>query len=322
MNKFVWFAASLALACGAGAQAAQWPSQPIKIVVPYPPGGNVDVAARIIAPGLQKAFGQPFIVENKPGAGGMIAGEYVARSAPDGYTLFMAANGPLLYSPLIFGRSNAYQWNKSFEPISSVSYTPMVLQVRPSLPVKSLADLIALAKKEPGKLNMAAPGAGTSNHLVSELLQSVTGAHWTTVQYKGNAPALTDLLSGQVDFDFDQVSVALPFIRKGQLRPLAVTTEKRVKSLPDVPTMEEAGVKNMVATTFTGLLAPKGTPKDIVDRLSAALHKILKEPDVIDKFDHLGAEARAATPQEFTAYLAAEDARWTPVIKRAHIHVN
>lgn len=320
MNKFVLLAASLALACSAGAQAAQWPTQPVKIVVPYPPGGNVDVAARIIAPGLQKAFGQPFIVENKPGAGGMIAGEYVARAAPDGYTLFLAANGPLLYSPLIFGRT-PYLWNKSFEPISSVSFTPMVLQVRPNLPVKSLGELIALAKKEPGKLNMASPGAGTSNHLVSELLQSITGAHWTTVQYKGNAPALTDLLGGQVDFDFDQVSVALPFIKKGQLRPLAVTTEKRVKSLPDVPTMEEAGVK-MVATTFTGLLAPKGTPKEIVDRLSAALHKVLKQQDVIDKFDHLGAEARATTPQEFTAYLAAEDARWTPVIKRANIHVN
>ena len=321
MKKFALLMMAAALMYGINANAGPWPSQPVKIVVPYPPGGNVDVAARIIAPGLQEAFGQPFIVENKPGAGGMIAGEYVARSAPDGYTLFMAANGPLLYSPLIFGRT-PYQWKKSFEPISSVSYTPMVLQVRPSLPVKTVADLIALAKKEPGKLNMAAPGAGTSNHLVSELLQSVTGAHWTTVQYKGNAPAMTDLLGGQVDFDFDQISVALPFIKQGKLRPLAVTTDKRVKSLPNVPTFAEAGVKDMVATTFTGLLAPKGTPKDVVDRLSAALHKILRQQDVIDKFDGLGAEARATTPREFTDYLASEDARWTPIIKRAHIRAN
>lgn len=193
--------------------AHAWPDKPVKIVVPYPPGGNVDVAARLISPGLQAAFGQPFIVENKPGAGGMIAGEQVARAEPDGYTLFMAANGPLLFSPLIFKRQ-AYKWDKDFEPISSVSYTPLVLQVRPGLPVKTLGELLALARKEPGKLNMASPGAGTTNHLVSELLQSLTGARWTTAQYKGNAPATTDLLGGQVDFNFDQISVSLPTSRK------------------------------------------------------------------------------------------------------------
>ena len=198
---------------------AAWPDKPVKIVVPYPPGGNVDVAARLIAPGLQAGLGQPFIVENKPGAGGMIAGEQVARSEPDGYTLFMAANGPLLFSPLIFKR-DAYKWDRDFAPISSVSYTPLVLQVRPELKAKNLEELLALAKKEPGKLNMASPGAGTTNHLVSELLQSLTGARWTTAQYKGNAPATTDLLGGQVDFNFDQISVALPYVKEGRLRAL------------------------------------------------------------------------------------------------------
>ncbi|MFC4276188.1 Bug family tripartite tricarboxylate transporter substrate binding protein [Achromobacter aloeverae] len=318
----------LARACAAVALAglssiahAAWPDKPVRIVVPYPPGGNVDVAARLIAPGLQAALGQPFIVENKPGAGGMIAGEYVARSEADGYTLFMAANGPLLFSPLIFNRQ-AYKWDRDFAPISSVSFTPMVLEVKPSLPVRTVADLIALAKKEPGKLTMAAPGAGTSNHLVSELLQHVTGARWITAQYKGNAPANTDLLGGQVDFQFDQISVASPFIKDGRLRALAVTTARRVPSLPDVPTFAEAGYKDMEAATFTGLLAPKGTPPEILHRLSKALDGILKQPDIIKRFDDIGAEARGNTPEEFTRYLAAEDARWTPIIESAHITAN
>lgn len=313
--------AALALMAATTLAQAAWPDKPVKIVVPYPPGGNVDVAARLISPGLQAAFGQPFIVENKPGAGGMIAGEQVARSAPDGYTLFMAANGPLLFSPLIFKRQ-AYKWDKDFEPISSVSYTPLVLQVRPGLPAKTLGELLALAKKEPGKLNMASPGAGTTNHLVSELLQSLTGARWTTAQYKGNAPATTDLLGGQVDFNFDQISVSLPYIKEGRTRALAVTTAKRVPSLPDVPTFAEAGVAGMEAATFTGLLAPKGTPPEVLARLSQALDKILSQPEIIQRFKELGADAQASTPADFTRYLAAEDARWTPIIKRAGITAN
>ncbi|MDQ8034591.1 MAG: tripartite tricarboxylate transporter substrate binding protein [Bordetella sp.] len=313
--------AALALSAFATLAQAAWPEKPVKIVVPYPPGGNVDVAARLIAPGLQQALGQPFIVENKPGAGGMIAGEQVARSDPDGYTLFMAANGPLLFSPLIFKRE-AYKWDRDFAPISSISYTPLVLQVKPDLPAKSLSELIALAKKEPGKLNMASPGAGTTNHLVSELLQSLTGARWTTAQYKGNAPATTDLLGGQVDFNFDQISVALPYVKEGRLRALAVTTAKRVPSMPDVPTFAEAGVQGMEAATFTGLLAPKGTPPEILAKLSEALTRILAEPTIIKRFEELGAEARGSSPEAFTRYLAAEDARWTPIIKRAGITAN
>src|SRR5690606_17688326 len=177
------------------------------------------------------------------------------------------------------------------------------LQVRPSLPVKTLGELLALARKEPGKLNMASPGAGTTNHLVSELLQSLTGAHWTTVHYKGNAPATTDLLGGQVDFNFDQVSVALPFIKEGKVRGLAVSTAERVPSLPDVPTFAEAGVQGMEAATFTGMVAPKGTPADITNRLSQALVKILDQQDVKDKFAALGAQARGSTPQEFAAHV-------------------
>lgn len=313
--------AAIALTAYASLSIAAWPDKPVKIVVPYPPGGNVDVAARLIAPGLQAELGQPFIIDNKPGAGGMIAGEQVARADPDGYTLFMAANGPLLFSPLIFKRQ-AYKWDRDFEPISSISYTPLVLQVNPKLPVKTMSDLIAMAKQDPDKLIMASPGAGTTNHLASELLQSLTGAHWTTAHYKGNAPATTDLIGGQVDFNFDQISVALPYVKEGRLRALAVTTAERVSSMPDVPTFAEAGISGMEAATFTGLLAPKGTPSDILNRLSAALTKILADPTIIQRFDDLGAQARASTPEAFTKYLAAEDARWSPIIERAGITAN
>ena len=310
-------AASLAFMFAAGAHAQSWPTTTVKIVVPYPPGGNVDNAARLIAPGLQAALGKPVIVENRAGAGGMIAGQFVAKSEADGHTLFMAANGPLLYSPLIFKR-DAYHWEKDFAPISTVSLTPVVLQVHNSVQAKTLQELIDFAKQNPNKLMMASPGAGTTNHLVSELLQEKTGAKWTTVHYKGNAPATFDLVGGQVQFNFDQVSVALPYVKEGKTRALAVSTSKRVAALPDVPTFAEAGVP-VEAATFTGLLAPTGTPKAVIDRLSAEVQKILKDKEIMKKFDVMGAEARGSSPEEFAAYLKKEDATWVPLIKRINI---
>ncbi|MBB6307201.1 Bug family tripartite tricarboxylate transporter substrate binding protein [Xanthobacter tagetidis] len=310
--------ATLAVAVAAPAVAQSWPDKTVRLVVPYPPGGNVDGAARIIAAKLQDAFGKPFVVENKPGAGGMIAGETVARAAPDGYTLFVAANGPLLFSPIIFGRT-PYVWSKDFETISSISFTPMVLQVYPSVPAKTVADFIALAKTSDPKLIMASPGAGTTNHLASELLQKLAGAKWTTVHYKGNAPATTDVLAGRVQFNFDQVSVALPYVKDGKTRALAVTSATRVPQLPDVPTFQEAGFADFEATTFTGLFAPAKTPAAVVNALADALAKILAEPEVVERFATMGSEARAMKPEAFHAYVAKLDARWTQVIKDANI---
>lgn len=295
-----------------------WPTKPVKLVLPYPPGGNVDGAARIISERLQARFNQPFLIENRPGAGGMIAGEAAARATPDGYTFFMGANGPILFSPTIFKR-NAYDWRKDFMPVSSVSFTPLVLQVYPSTPFKSFADLMAEAKKPDNKLNMASPGAGTQNHLVSEYLQQAGGAHWTTVHYKDNAPATTDLLGGRVEFNFDQVSVAQPFIQQGRTRALAVTSAKRLPQLPDVPTLQELGFKDFASETFTGILAPKGTPNGIVTRFSTALREILADKAVQDRFRTMGSEARGMTPEEFTQFLDKEDKRWIPIIKKANI---
>jgi len=313
------FAVSLAIAGPAAAQ--KWPDRPVTLVVPYPPGGNVDTAARLVAPGLEKILGQPFIIENKPGAGGMIAGEFVAKSAPDGYTFFFTANGPLLFSPVIFKRT-PYLWNKDFVPVSSVSFTSLVLQVHPSVPAKTVKEFIDLAKKEPGKLLMSSPGAGTTNHLVSELLQTITGASWTTVHYKGNAPATLALISGQVQFDFDQISVATPYIKEGKTRPLAVTSAKRIASLPNVPTFAEEGYPAIDAATFTGIVAPKGTPMDVITRLHAAVAKVLLDKNVIEKFGGIGAEARSSSPEAFGAYLKKVYDKWTPVIIKAKINAN
>ena len=313
--------AALLAALAAGAHAQKWPEKPVKLVVPYPPGGNVDTAARIVAPGMQEALGQPVVVENKPGAGGLIAGEFVAKSPADGYTLFFTANSPLLHAPIIFRRP-AYQYDKDFVAVGSVSFTPIVLQVHPSVPAKSVKELLDLARSQPGKLAMATPSAGTTNHLLSEFLQGITGASWLTVHYKGNAPATTAMLAGEVQMGFDQVSVALPYIKQGKMRALATTTEKRVASLPDVPTFAEAGVKNMEAATFTAIVAPIAAPKEVVTRLSEVLSKVLVEKTVIERFDGIGAEARHTAPDALAAYFRAEYQKWTPVIQKADIKAN
>ena len=317
MRVLLILSAALFALC-APVAAQSWPERTVRLVVPYPPGGNVDGAARIVANKLQEKLGQPVVIENKAGAGGLIDGEMVAKSAPDGYTLFVGANGPILFAPEISGK-RSYEWSKDFAPITTISLTPLVLQVHPSVPAKTLGELFELAKREPGKLMMASPGAGTTNHLLSELLQPIAGTTWTTVHYRGNAPATNDLIAGHVQFNFDQVSVALPFIRDGRTRPLAVTGTKRAKWIPDVPTFAELGYKDVVGQTFTALLAPAGTPAPVIARLSAAMTEILREPDVVEKFNLLGAEAVAMMPEDLRKYLATEDATWMPIVRKANI---
>jgi tripartite-type tricarboxylate transporter receptor subunit TctC len=290
----------------------------VKLIVPYPAGGNVDGAARIIADKLQTTLGQPFIVENKAGAGGLIAGEAFARSAPDGYTLFVGANGPVLFAPEIAKR-DAYNWKQDFLPITSISMTPLVLEVHPSVAAKNLKEFFDLARREPGKLTMASPGPGTTNHLLSELMQSTLGVQWLTVHYRGNAPALNDLIGGQVQFALDQISVGLPSIKSGMLRALAVTGSRRASWLPDVPTFTELGYKEFDGQTFTGLFAPAGTPAEIVTKLHNSMAAILKDPAIVAKFNALGAEATVMTPSEFTSYLEHEDGKWIPIVRKVNL---
>jgi tripartite-type tricarboxylate transporter receptor subunit TctC len=321
MRKLIHSAALLAALCAPltrPAAAQNWPERAVRLVVPYPPGGNVDGAARIIAGKLQEKLGQAFVVENKAGAGGLIAGEMVAKSPPDGYTLFVGANGPVLFAPEISGK-HSYDWSKDFAPISTISLTPVLLQVHPSMPVRTLAEFFDLARREPGKLNMASPGAGTLNHLLSEQVQQTVGVSWATVHYKGNAPATNDLIAGHVQFNFDQISVALPFVKDGRTRALAVTGTQRAHWIPDVPTFAELGYKTITGETFTALLAPAGTPPAIIAKLNAALTAILSDPDVVAKFDLIGARAVAMSPEETRKYLAAEDATWMPIVRKANI---
>lgn len=300
------------------ATAAPWPDHPVRLIVPYPPGGNVDTAARVIANKLQETLKQPFVIENKAGAGGLIAGEMFAKSTPDGYTLFVGANGPVLFAPEIEKR-DAYNWRRDFIPITSISMTPLVLEVHPSVPAKSLAEFLALVRSEPGKLTMASPGAGTTNHLLSELIQSSLNVKWLTVHYRGNAPATNDLIAGHVQFAFDQVSVALPFVKKGMIRALAVTSSHRTSWLPDVPTFAELGYKDIDVQTFTGLFAPKDTPPDVVSRIHDVMLTVLHDPEVIEKFNAIGADAVAMKPAEFTDYLQHETDKWIPIVRKADI---
>jgi tripartite-type tricarboxylate transporter receptor subunit TctC len=298
--------------------AEPWPARSVRLVVPYPAGGNVDGAARIIAIKLQETLGQTFVVDNRAGAGGLIAGEMFAKSAPDGYTLLVGANGPVLFAPEIAKR-DAYNWKRDFLPITSISLTPLVLEVHPSVPAKTFNEFLDLVRRDPGKLTLASPGAGTTNHLLSELIQSTLGVQWLTVHYRGNAPATNDLIGGQVQFAFDQISVGLPFIKNGMVRALAVTGSHRASWIPDVPTFAELGYQEFDGETFTGLFAPKGTPAEIVSKLHDTLAAILKDPAVIEKFNVLGAEAVAMTPADFTAYLEREDTKWIPVVRKANI---
>lgn len=318
MRHVFFVCAALGLALSGPAHAQKWPERTVKLVVPYPAGGNVDGAARIIAEKLQSVLGQAVVVENKAGAGGLVGSESVAKAEPDGYTLLLGANGPILFAPEMASR-RAYEWRRDFVPITMVSLTPIVLQVHPSVTAKSVKEFFDLARKEPGKLTMSAPGPGTTNHLLSEMLQDKMGLSWATVQYKGNAPATNDLIAGHVNFNFDQMSVALPFIKDGRTRALAVTGAKRAADLPEVPTFAEAGFPEIDGSTFTGLMAPAKTPPEIVAKLNAELGKILSDAEVRAKFRALGAQAAPMSPEAFTKYLEKEDATWIPIIRKSNV---
>lgn len=311
-------AASLLFAGAGQIQAQTWPKGIVKLVVPYAAGGNVDVAARLLAEKLQRDTGQSFVIENKPGAGGLIGSEAVAKGEADGSVLLVGANGPILFAPEMSSR-RAYEWRKDFMPVTTLTLTPLVLQVHPSVPAKTLAEFLELAKTRKPPFNMASPGAGTTNHLISELMQSKLGLSWATVQYRGNAPATNDLVGGQVEFNLDQLSVAMPFLADGKTRGLAVTGAQRLTEFPDIPTFAELGYAQFDGQTFTGLMAPAKTPEPIVAAIHAAVVKILKEPETIKRFAELGTRSAPMERAEFQAYLEKEDQTWIPLIRQLNI---
>ena len=298
-----------------------YPSKPVRIIVPFVPGGNIDITARTIAPGLTEALGQPVIVENRGGAGGRIGTVQVARSAPDGYTLVLGAPGTLVAQP-VFNDDIEYQPMRDFVFTSRIALVSSALVVHPSLPVRNVKEIIAFAKARPGELLMGSAGKGSGTHLQGELFQSMAKVKFTHVPYKGGAAASVAILSGQVHLAFDQVSSCGQFVKAGKLRALAVTTPQRSKLLPQVPTIDESGLRGYDYSTWTTLGIPAATPKDVVQKLRDALDAVIAQPRTREAFEKLGAEVVANSAQEFTRTLQQDLARWTRIRKETGIRID
>ncbi len=309
--------AGLSVAPAALAQA--YPTKPVRVVVPYPPGGVGDTTMRAIAQQLSESLGQPFVIDNKPGASQMIGADAVAKAAPDGYTLFLGSVTSLAIN-VSSQKKMPYDPVKDFAPVSMLYFSPMYLVVNPAVPAQSVKELVALAKAQPGKLSFASIGQGGSIHLAGEMFKSMAGVDITHIPYKGSAPALTDIIGGQVSLMFDAGVSALPQVRAGKLRALAITTAKRVDSTPELPTVAEAGgLPNYEATLWFGLVAPAATPRDIVNRLSQELARILRQPALQARFANLGVEFSASSPDEFATYIRAETLKWGKVFRDAKV---
>ena len=303
-----------AVLVGSQALAQSYPSKPVRLVVPFPPGGAPDLVARALGPRLHEELGQPVVVDNRAGAAGIIAMEIVAKSPADGHVLVMGSAGPVAINPGLY-RKLPYDVLRDFAPVSRVTALPFLLVVHPSLPVKSIRDLLALAKAKPGELNYGSPGNGSTTHLATELLKSMTGVKITHIPYKGVAAAATDLMAGQVQILSGDLNTMLPHVKSGRMRGIAVTSERRSPVLPDMPTIAQSGVPGFEATGWTGLLAPAGTPPAIVQRLSATVAKALETPDTRSRVAALGGEVASSTPEAFAAYIRSEIAKWGKLIQ-------
>ena len=312
------FACLGSLATAVAAHADTYPSRPVRWIVGYPAGGSTDIMARLIGQRLSERLGQQFVVENKPGAGNNIGTGEVVRAAPDGYTILLVnpanAINATLYAKLPFN------FIRDIAPVAGIARVPNVMTVHPSVPAKTVAEFIEYAKSNPGKVNMASSGNGTSVHLSGELFMSMTGVKMQHVPYRGSAPALTDMLAGQVQVIFDNMPSIIPHIKSGALRALAVTTAARAAELPDVPTVGET-IKDYEASAWFGMGAPKGTPKEVIDRLNKEVNEILAEPAIKQRIADLGGVPIVATPDEFGKVIAAETAKWEKVVNFAGIKV-
>jgi tripartite-type tricarboxylate transporter receptor subunit TctC len=313
--------ATLALAAGALSAAlpaaraqSGFPNKPIRLICPFPPGGAVDIASRAIAAELSKTIGQPVNVDNRPGAGGNIGGVEAVRSAPDGYTLFMTTSGIQAINPALYSKM-PFDPNKDLAPVAALVSLSNVLVVHPSVKANSVQELIALAKAQPGKLNYASSGSGTSIHMSGELFKQLTKTDIVHVPYKGSAPAVTDLLGGQVQLMFDNIPSSLPHVKAGKLRALATTGAKRDPAMPDLPTIAEAGVAGYEAGVWFGLAAPAGTPKDVVSKVAAEAVKGTQSPDFVKRMTELGYVIIGVGPDQMADMIRTEVSRWGPVVK-------
>ncbi|WP_438943673.1 Bug family tripartite tricarboxylate transporter substrate binding protein [Noviherbaspirillum malthae] len=307
----------IVLSTAFGAAADTYPSKPIKWVVPFTPGGAMDTMARTLGEKMSQSMKQPVIIENRPGAGGVVGSTTVAKSEPDGYTMMIVSIGhavnPSLYPKL------SYDPIKDFEPVSLVGIVPNVLVINPGVKANNVSELVALAKQQPGKLTFASAGSGTTIHLAGELFASMADVDILHVPYKGSAPAVTDLMGRQVDMMFDSVSSAKPYIDSGRLKPLAVTTTKRSSVLPNVPTVAEAGIKGYELSGWYAVFVPAKTPQPVVNRINEELVKALKQPDVKARFAQIGAEPVGSSPAELAKYLKSETAKWSEIVRARNI---
>ncbi len=312
---------ALGLVCST-ALAQSWPTRgPIKIVIPYPPGGASDVTARVLANKLTDALKQSVVVENKPGANGILALESVAKSPADGYTLLMANLGPNAINPGVYQKL-PYDPIKDFTPITLTSVVPLVILVTNALPVKNMQELIAYAKANPNKLSYASAGNGAANHLAGEMIKAMADIKMTHVPYKGDAPGMPDVISGTVSMMFPTIIAGMPNIKSGSMRPIAVTGSRRSSSLPNLPTVSESGIPGFDAVSWGGVMGPGGLPSDIVNRLNSEIVRILKMPDVAEKLSSLGADIVGSSPEEFDKYLRAEISKWGKVARDNNIRLD
>jgi tripartite-type tricarboxylate transporter receptor subunit TctC len=313
---------AVTLALGAPPAVAQsYPARPIRIIVPYPPGGTSDILARTLGQKLTDTLGQPIVVENKPGANGNLGAEFVAKSPPDGYTLLLADIGALVISPSVYP-TLAFDPAKDFAPVTMVAYSPHILVVNPSVPANSVKELVALANAKPGKLNFAISGVGGAPHLAGVDFALRTGIKWEYIPYKGGSQAIADVAAGQADVTLNGMLATYPLVQGGRLKLLAVSSAKRMSAIPDVPTIAESGVPGFETGSWQGVVAPAGTSPDIVAKLNATIAGILNTPDMRASLAKQGAEVRTNSPQEFGTFIRTEKAKWAKVVKDANVKID
>lgn len=314
-------ACMMTLACAANGLAQTYPAKPIRFYTPYPPGGTTDIMARLIGAKLYESWGQPVIVDAKPGAGGNIGTDFVAKSPADGYTILMGASGPLAINVSLFSKL-PYDPVKDLAPVVLTASVPLILVTHPSLPAKNVKEFIALMKARPGQFNYASAGPGSPQHLTAEMFKFMAKVEMTHIPYKGSGPAIVDLVGGQIPFAFESMIPVLPHVKAGKLRALAVTSAKPSPVLPEIPTVAESGVPGFESIAWYGVVAPAGTPREIIAKLNTEMARILNLPDIKQRLIEMGSPPVAGTPDQFGALIKSEIVKWGKVVKQAHVSLD